>query len=58
VKAWKIKQNVAGKFIDVWYFSHPDAELTESGFILASKSADDEIPVIETEEIDTKNIPF
>ena len=34
IKANKIKQNVAGKFIDVWYFSHPDAELTENGFVL------------------------
>jgi len=42
VKATKIKQNVAGKFLDVWYFSHPDAELTESGFILGKK----DIPVI------------
>ena len=34
VRAHKIKTNVAGKFIDVWYFAHPDAELTEQGFIL------------------------
>lgn len=34
VKAIKVKQNVAGKFIDVWYFSHPEAELTENGFIM------------------------
>lgn len=34
VKCHKVKQNVAGKFMDVWYFSHPDAELTEDGFVL------------------------
>lgn len=45
VKANKIKQNVAGKFIDVWYFAHPDAELTESGFMLPDIK--DDIPVIE-----------
>ena len=45
VKAHKIKQNVAGKFVDVWYFAHPDAELTESGFVLVGQ----EIPVIEDE---------
>lgn len=44
VKAHKIKQNVAGKFVDVWYFSHPDAELTESGFVMKDKN---DIPIIE-----------
>lgn len=52
VKAQKIKQNVAGKFIDVWYFSHPDAELTEGGFVLNSIPSDEELP----EEL--KDIPF
>lgn len=65
VKAWKIKQNVAGKFIDVWYFSHPDAELTKEGFVLLGKgvtsTADDDIPIIETDEgegVNVNNIPF
>jgi len=58
VKAWKIKQNVAGKFVDVWYFAHPDAELTEQGFIIIQKGVDNsEIPVVE-DNIDVKNIPF
>lgn len=35
IKVIKIKQNVSGKFIDVYYFSHPEAELTENGFMLA-----------------------
>lgn len=43
VKAHKIKQNVAGKFIDVWYFAHPEAELTEQGFIMGKSN---DIPVI------------
>lgn len=52
VKAHAIKQNVAGKFIVVWYFSHPQAELTEDGFILPIDGPDikpegDDIPVIE-----------
>ena len=34
VKAWIIKQNVAGKFLDVLYVSHPDADLTSEGFVL------------------------
>ena len=34
VKVWLIKQNVAGKFVDVLYISHPDADLTESGFVM------------------------
>ena|SRR3990167_10798 len=36
VKVVKIKQNVSGKFIDVYYFAHPEAELTENGFVLPS----------------------
>jgi hypothetical protein len=51
VKAVKIKQNVAGKFIDVWYFSHPQAELTEQGFVLGEVSNPKEdngnIPIVE-----------
>lgn len=59
VKTWKIKQNVASKFLDVWYFSHPEAELTEVGFVLKDKEIkNNEIPVIEEEDIDVKDIPF
>jgi hypothetical protein len=50
IKAHIIKQNVSGKFIDVAYFSHPDAELTESGFVLPGQ--------IQTEEISPNDIPF
>lgn len=57
VKAIKIKQNVAGKFIDVWYFSHPDAELTENGFVLSKDTDKDEIPVVE-DEVNIKDVPF
>ena len=45
VKAVKVKQNVAGKFVDVWYFSHPEAELTENGFVMPIKKG--EIDTIE-----------
>jgi hypothetical protein len=66
VKAWKIKQNVSGKFIDVWYFSHPDAELTENGFVLPVNKPtagpdvkEEEIPIIDSDEgIDPKDIPY
>jgi hypothetical protein len=51
VKAMKIKQNVAGKFLDVWYFAHPDAELTESGFILPNQKND-------PDNIKVEDIPF
>jgi len=62
VKVWKVKQNVSGKFIDVYYFSHPDAELTQDGFVLpggntGSPVNTDEIPIIE-EGVDPKKIPF
>ena len=36
VKTVKVKQNVSGKFIDVYYFAHPEADLTEDGFVLPS----------------------
>ena len=44
VKAVKVKQNVAGKFIDVWYFAHPEAELTENGFVLPAQKDKVEYP--------------
>lgn len=34
VKVWIIKSNVAGKFVDVLYISHPMAQLTTEGFVL------------------------
>lgn len=52
VKVVKIKQNVSGKFIDVYYFSHPDAELTENGFVLPSTQVDPD------GEINPDDIPF
>ena len=61
VKATKVKMSVGGKFKDVWYFAHPDAEFTEDGFEMTVK---DDIPVVEEPkkkddgEIDVKNIPF
>jgi len=66
VKAVKVKMNIGGEFKDVYFFSHPDAELTEAGFVLpgtdkpVGKIKAEDIPVIdvEEEEIDVKNIPF
>ena len=61
VKATKVKMSVGGKFKDVWYFAHPDAEFTEDGFEMTVK---DDIPVVEEPkkkddgEIDVKKIPF
>lgn len=52
VKVFKIKQNVSGRFIDVYYFAHPEAELTESGFKLPSTE------VHPDGEIDPADIPF
>lgn len=49
VKAHIIKQNVSGKFIDVAYFSHPNAELTEDGFIMPGQQGEGEF---DKEEID------
>jgi hypothetical protein len=52
VKVVKIKQNVSGKFIDVYYFAHPEAELTENGFVLPSTEVKEEAT------IDPADIPF
>lgn len=56
VKAIKVKQNVAGKFIDVWYFSHPEAELTENGFVMPFMGAT--AAKVEDNEIKVEDIPF
>ena len=55
MKVVKIKQNVSGKFIDVYYFSHPDAELTESGFIIPKKGEPD---IASDEVVKAEDIPF
>lgn len=52
IKVVKIKQNVSGKFIDVYYFAHPEAELTENGFVLPSTA------IHEDGTLDPDNIPF
>ena len=57
-KIWLIRQNVAGKFLQVLYVSSPDAEFTDDGFVLLGKK-DENIPVVEEgEDIDVKDIPF
>lgn len=61
IKATKIKTNVAGKFVDVYYFSHPDAELGDDGFIMPSNG--DAIPIVEEpmpeeEDLDVNDIPL
>ena len=34
VKVWIIKQNVSGKFVDVLYVAHPEADLGDTGFVM------------------------
>ena len=59
VKAVKVKQNVAGKFVDVWYFAHPDAELTENGFIMPiSKEKKTDTIEYPEGEVSPEEIPF
>ena len=38
VKVWLIKQNVAGKFVDVLYISHPNYDLGDNGFFPKGKT--------------------
>ena len=52
VKIHLITQNVSGKFIKVTYISHPQAELTETGFVLPSTE------VHPDGDIATEDIPF
>ena len=47
VKVLKVKQNVSGKFIDVYYFAHPEAEFTENGIVLGGEDT----PIIDEDEI-------
>jgi hypothetical protein len=58
VKVWKIKQNVSGKFIDVYYFSHPEAKLTEEGFVMPNSHKEIQSEDNQDEEIESKDIPF
>lgn len=39
VKVWLIKQNVAGKFVDVLYVSHPQYDLGDNGFVSKGKTS-------------------
>ena len=52
VKVIKVKQSVSGKFIDVYYFAHPDAEFTEDGIVMPNKKKDND------EEINIEDVPF
>ena len=48
VKVWAILSNVQGKMIKVYYFSHPDAELSKEGlFELSGKKDNKDIPTVE-----------
>lgn len=71
IKVWIIRQNIGGSFKQVLYFSHPNAEFTDEGFTLEGVDkkvvskvdspkniSDEDIPVIEEEEINIKDIPF
>lgn len=54
VKVFVIRQNVQGKIRSVFYFLHPDSVLDEaSGDFLIGNKKDDNIPVIDTDMIDT-----
>lgn len=52
LKVHLITQNVAGKFVKVTYVSHPEAELTENGFVLPSTQVSPEA------NINPDDIPF
>ena len=56
VKVWAILSNVQGKMTKVYYFTHPEATLSESGeFVIPGQ----ERPAVEQEEvINPDDIPF
>lgn len=56
-KVWIIKAMVAGRFQDVMYVSHPDAVLTDNGFVMKGIAPAAEGIEVE-EEIDSSEIPF
>lgn len=59
VKVWLFKDIKEGKLQIKLIVSHPNAELTENGFVLIGKQVESkDIPVINAEEIDVKDIPF
>ena len=63
VKVWAIRSNVQGKMINVYYFSHPDAILSDSGeFVLPVagkvRVEEEEIPIIEDDPNMDEQIPF
>jgi len=65
VKVWAILSNVQGKMIKVYYVSHLDAEIMDSGeFRIPGKTTakevkDEDIPVIqEGEDVNIEDIPF
>ena len=37
-RVWLIKSNVAGKFVDVLYISHPNYDLGDNGFVPKGKT--------------------
>lgn len=52
-KTWAILSNVQGKMLKVYYFSHPDASLTDDGvFSILGKDPikKEDIPVIDDED--------
>ena len=49
VKVTKVKMSVAGKFTDVYFFAHPDAEFTEDGFVMPADNMPEEEPLPEPE---------
>jgi len=64
VKVWLVKQSVGGKLKDIVYLTAIDWVSGEEEFCAPTitskevKAEKDEIPIIEEEDIDVKNIPF
>ena len=54
VKVHLINQNVSGKFLKVAYVSHPDARLTEEGFVMPTKVGGTDINY----PVNENDIPF
>ena len=61
VKVWAIMSNVQGKMTKVYYFSHPEAEISDDGEFLIQNSDKLNNPNYENmneEEIPTEDLPF
>lgn len=58
VKVWLFKDFKDGKLVVKLIITHPEAILTNAGFVTPGKAAKEDIPIVEENEVDLRDIPF